>query len=342
MRIYPRNCRLEFQGDGVRHSFRLYQDVPELNVNSVDWPMYQNLAQRDSVFRFIEKETLSVWVPDGIGDLHWVFLKLKSLKKLCGAKRIIAVTRKLTSQQDYYQRGDRGDPFLKMNPLIDEVQVTSKQPFIFEEGFLIEDMGFDYVLDANPFLLTGESIEKWCPDLEVDWDYLKSFPDYRKDKVLTGPPIIYFGNRFAEVTWGGEWSDKNWAILTRHIQEVFREKPVLLGTGSDLVKARSIEKEGGVFINKIGVTSFAECFHLLMSAKIVVGSISGLTILSAAMDVPTIAMWPDESSLQPLPRKMYSSWLKDSVVGKIYYSFGYSSSVNVVQQTIMRLRRKSL
>lgn len=336
MRIFPRDCNLVFQGQIADRTITLSQRVSELQIKSVDWPLYQNLAQRDRIFRLVKKDVLRVWVPDGIGDLHWVFLKLGSLKKLCGASRLVVVKRDLTDSQDYLQRKDRVLPFLEMNPIVDAVELTSKQPCVFEEGFLIEDMGFDYVLDPNPFLLTGSRIEKWLPELEIDWEYLKSFPVYDKAKALTGPPIVYFGDRYAEVTWGGRWTDGNWTEIVNCAAEVCGQTPEVVGLKSDLIKADGVARAGAFFENLVGQTDFTKCFCKIMASKLVLGSISGLTILSAALGVPTIALWPDESSLQSLPRKMMSSWVREDM-SATYFPFGYSSSPELIKEAIRRL-----
>lgn len=338
MRIYPNDCSLVLKGDKSPsgRALTLSQKVSELQINSVEWSLYQNLAKRDKVFRLIEKDILRVWVPDGIGDLHWIFLKLESLKAMCGASKLIVVKRDISRSQDCFGRKDRVLPFLEMNPVIDDVELTSAQPLIFKEGFLIEDMGFDYVLDPNPFLLTGSRIEKWIPKLEMDWDYLKSFPIFDDEKV-TGPPVLYFGDRFAEVTWGGNWTDKHWAEVLDCVGGESGQTPLVVGLEADREKAASVERAGGSFVNLVGATSFEKCFQLVLSSKLVVGSISGITILSAAAGVPTIALWPDESSLQSLPREMMSSWIREGSVGETYFPFGYSSSPELIGETIRRL-----
>lgn len=336
MRILPHDCKLVLKGksdDG--REVQISHPVKEMVIKARDWGMYSTLANRNTTFGLVKKEELRVWTPDGIGDLHWVFLKLGALKKACGAKKLILYKHKVSKDKDYFVRTHRAKDFVEMNPVVDELVEVEEHVPVLEEGFVLSEEPYDYAIDPTLFLNIHESIEDWLPDLAIDWNYLQSWD------VITASighynitPIVYFGDRYAELTWAGSWSDGDWAEIVNEIFKIFGIPPCVLGLTSDSAKAKGVEAMGGTFVDLIGQTNLEQCIWKLRKAPLVVGSISGLTILSAAIGVPTIAFWPDEKSLQPLPAVMRTNWLPKDQVNRTYFPLPYSTHVDKVKEVI--------
>lgn len=346
MKIYPHECELVLRGQSDGMGIEISKPIREMNIQAVDWPQYASLADRDVSFKLIEKEELRIWTPDGIGDLHWVFLKLGALKKACGAKKLTICKHSVPKARDYFARSHRSRSFVEMNPIVDVLEEVEESIPVLEEGFILNEGPYDYVLDPTLFLHRCQSIEQWMPSLPIDWNYFKTLKvwdlevwDVAVDQTPKYP-IVYFGDRYAEVTWAGTWSDSDWAEITNDICQVYGI-PCALGLNSDMSKAKGVEAIGAMFTNKVGLTNLWDCILMLRDASIVVGSISGLTILSAAMGVPTIALWPDERSLISLPPIMRANWLPKDKVNRTYFPLPYSVHPDKVKEAVRKCSKIS-
>lgn len=276
-------------------------------------------------WRPLKRERLHIRVEDGIGDLHWVFLKLQTVRDLCGAREVILHKQRIPKKRDYYGRSERADDFVTMNPTVTELVEARDIIGVPPCGYMIDTLDYDYILNPNVVMERNGAFSDWMPTVPANYTYKMNWPPPDEH----ARPVVYFGDRHAEVTWGGDWHDAHWAALTKAIADKYGE-PIAVGLGNDKEKATGVKNAGGVFEDLVGETTLKEVFSLLLGAKIVVGSISGLTIVSAANLVPTVAFWPDTKSLQELPRKMRGTWMPPGATGDSYFPFGYSSSVDQV------------
>lgn len=304
-----------------------------LKTLNIEPSEYQNLSRfckpLNQPWQPICKEKLHIRVEDGIGDLHWVFLKLQTIRDLCGAREVILHKQRIPVKRDYYRRSARADDYVNMNPTVTELVEARDIINVPPCGYMLDTLGYDYILSPNVVMERNDQFADWIPSVPANFNYKMNLPDPASEKR----PVVYFGCRYAEVTWAGDWHDKHWAALTKAIAEKYGE-PIALGLGNDKEKAEGVKNAGGVFENRIGQTTLSEAFSLLLGASIVVGAISGLTIVSAANSVPTVAFWPDAKSLQVLPTKMRGTWALPGSVGATYFPLGYSSPVDQVEKLI--------
>lgn len=255
-----------------------------------------------SEWRVLRKQFLKVWVPDGIGDIHWCFLKLGSLVKSCGAEGVDLYIRDLSPS-----RPRRAEEFVRMNPLIRSVSFVNKLFYLPQEGVLVEEEGYDYVLDPTDLLVAGQEIDSWMPSLETDFEYPLNYKkpvSFYPDRV-----VLCFGNESLERAWGSGWNVTDWAFLVRVLSKKFSVWAV--GLDCDLVYSKRVAEAGCVFVSRVGDTSLKEALDLITTSKLFVGSISGLPVVSTFLRHPTVAIWPGPSAVNPLPSQMRFSWVGD-------------------------------
>lgn len=277
-------------------------------------------------FKLVKKQELRIYCPDGIGDLHWVFLKLGAIVKACGAKKVHLFLRDLEPI-----RPKRADEFIKMNPLITDLTYTKQTMQVPIYGYVQGIEPYDYVLDPTPILAHGRRIEDWIPDLPVDYEYPLDLPAYKNLDCAA----IYYGDHLAEANWANGWGDEQWATVTK----VLRKKApvVLLGLECDRGKTNSVLRNRTLdVIDMVGKTSFIEAYRLAMGAKVLVGSVSGLTIVPASRGGRVVALWPGKDSRLRLPEEMRASWIKDTT---FYRPMGYSTDVVEVLKAALSLWR---
>lgn len=255
-----------------------------------------------SEWRVLRKQFLKVWVPDGIGDIHWCFLKLGSLVKNCGADGVDLYIRDLSPA-----RPRRAEEFVRMNPLVRNVSFVSKLFYLPQEGVLVEEEGYDYVLDPTDLLEAGQEINKWMPSLETDFEYPLKYES--PNSVYPDRVVLCFGNESSERAWGSGWNVADWAFLVRVLSKKFSVWAV--GLDCDLAYSKKVAEAGCVFVSRVGDTSLKDALDLITTSKLFVSSISGLPILSAFLRHPTVAIWPGSSAVEPLPSQVRFSWVGD-------------------------------
>lgn len=270
-------------------------------VSDASYERVQDYCEEvSSEWKVLRKEFLRIWVPDGIGDIHWVFLKLQSLVEKCGAKGVDLYIRDLSPV-----RPRRSEEFVKMNPLIRNVFFIRKLLDLPVEGVLVEESGFDYVLDPTHWLVSGKEITGWIPSLKTNFEY--PFNYKRPDSIYPDRVVLSFGNESSEKVWGSDWNVSDWAYLVRVLSKKF--SIWVVGLGCDQSYSRKVAEAGCVFISRVGETTLKEALDLITTSRLFVASVSGLPIVSAFLNHPTVSIWPGASADQPLPSKMRFSWV---------------------------------
>lgn len=305
---------------------RLVHTKETVVINAATFPRVSKFCDAVSgKWRVLDRrgKRLRVWVPDGIGDIHWVFLKLGGIVKVCGAQGVDLVVRDLEPF-----RPRRVKEFVKMNPVVKTVVFSKVLIQPFEPGFLVEEQGFDYVLDATPVLTAGKRIEDWIPEIPVDFDYM----DYKPPGLISQKRVvIYFGGKDAQYNWGGAWGASDWAYLVRILSK--RWQVFAVGMDCDREFADEVKAVGCEYVDMIGKTSFDEVFGMLTESALVIGSVSGLVMLSAHLKRPTIVLWPGNGARLKLPEKMRTSWLQSN---KTYKPLSYDMPREDIARVCLR------
>ena len=239
-----------------------------------------------------------VWGPTGLGDMHWVLLKLGALKESESP-----CTLRLTIP-------GFGDPkmifraagFLKLLPMLDSYDTEVTDAVQVDEG--AKDVTKPhYRLIANGHIERGHRIDNWYPHLKADYHYQVDIPERdmlhaQRQREHTGRKLIllYASNEQwnYNITGNKAWTSKDWVALIATLNEL-DIYPVLIGKAWDRDFANRIS--AGTFVDLIGKTSEGQLLALFKISDAVVGLCSGATILSVHIGAKSLVFWPERGKI---------------------------------------------
>lgn len=241
--------------------------------------------------------TLSV--PSGIGDISWMYSKLKHVEPF---RWLVA---------DGWPA--RSVPYLKLLPQVldaDYGHFDYSDILRFEETLKIgatptwKDLekysGGNLYLEANRHLEAGKPLRTWLPDLPTDYHYDIVIPEteaHRAAKLLVGLKRPIWGISAASYRGAEAW--KTWGVEPwlrfLHGWLDFAGGTVLLmgANWDDLTFALS--SEGG-FTDLVGRTSVPMALWIAREIDGYIGFSSGLGIVRTVFNKPTMMMWPDHQA----------------------------------------------
>jgi len=280
---------------------------------------------------------VSVGIPPGIGDMHWVLTMLESFKEKNGVDEL-AIHIDRNPELDYSR------DFLKLVPFIDYVDAGRKRlPFKFAiaggSGIPLQRNinGVDYLIEYNSRLEQGVRIEKILPEYEINFDYpidypreARSFAEIIKNGAGGKIYLFYASSMNGNKNWcKGTWSPKDWVELADRIHGATGHRIILAGAQWDSSYAamiKSIDAKNNIQ-NLVGKTTIAEALGLLRESSFLVGFLSGLVVLATRFRIPCVSFWP---TLQQAPHwidpeKFQRSWLPPKAIEDGYMPFFYGA-----------------
>jgi len=322
--------RIRINEDTRAKSFRLANGVVLKRGDIIDVPS-EAIPDDEIARKVIEhicddpssigrKRTLRIYCPrPGIGDVHWVFLKLRAL-----LARHYAQHADVLLATEANRPAKRSQEFMEANPLVRFVQYApSGARSLPAPGYIIGGPNdpWDYALDATQLFDEGRDLAtEFLPGLKPEWHYLHGYevfkrPIYeneRKDVVCFS---MLDGNH---VAWGKYWNQANWAHLANLVGEF--SHPMAVGLKCDWRWADSVQRVGGRINNAAGKTDrFFGLIALLRRSRGVIGTCSGLTMIAAAAGIPTIIIWPEKFGPQ-----CWRNWIHPDAEN--YYPVSYEAS----------------
>jgi hypothetical protein len=248
----------------------------------------------------------------GIGDIHWVMLKMESwIAKNCpGEKPEIWIW-------NFDGRPRSGDfvrriPFVKFGGYLDRNIDMDKRKFhhSYMTGLVseIKDFyGFDYYICVNGELRIGKLMDRILPRYEINWDYeidLKGCEPPIDDPYI----IFYFSNHGMFTQWVRAMPPEK---IKKFIGSIKDHRLILTGSTWDSDFNKLLE--GGNVENWCGDTSLDQLFGLMKGAKAFVGWCGGNTIVSQHINTPTLMLWSDY-----FIKQFQTNWVKPEKIGTIY------------------------
>jgi len=266
---------------------------------------------------------LRILVPPGIGDIHWIALKLRSFLERQKATADVWVL-----DHDRRPRGlafVRRLPFVRAvgyyRPNVSEVEMLQDPRFqscyFTGESDLLPDLfGFDFFLCFNGSLRTGKDFERILPDCQFDWSY--PVTEEKKDTEILGrvpPRYVLFG--FSDFTIFGEWVK---AIGIDKLRELLQEipkrfpgrVPILTGAAWDVPLNHQLSD---VAMDLTGQTSLGELLALIRRADAFVGFAGGNGIVATHLGCPTVLIW--HRTVYP-EAQFRQNWVDKSKNGGLY------------------------
>lgn len=250
-------------------------------------------------------------VPSGIGDVSWMYSKLKHAP--------------LANWRVADGWPARTAPYLKLLDNIAEVDYgdfTYSDLIKFEEYHnLGPSLSFNQVkslpftnvfLEANRHLEMGRPLETWMPDLPTDYHYKINIPDEDKrravalldglERPIWGISAASYRGSEAWKTWGyDQWKEflTNWHAL--------RGGTILMmgGFWDDLT--HTLASEAG-YKDIVGKTSVPTMVHVLDLIDGYIGFSSGMGIIRTVLKKPVFMLWPDHQV------ELSTSWAPPSML----------------------------
>jgi len=321
------------------------------------------IIQRFDALRNMQKQIkkVTVAVPPGIGDMHWVLEILESFKE---KNRIDKLTIALVDRGPGHHYSEE---FLHLIPFVDSIRYMKKIPFKFsilgESGDpFMRNVGcrdaqgnckIDYLMEFNSRLEHGMRIEDILPEYEVNFEYpikypmrAKNFVKFIKKGAGNKLYLFYASSYQGNNNWTrGHWDPKEWIALAEKIHAETKKKPILIGAEWDKKYANEIKNQdtGNKIIDLVGKTNLAEMLGLLREANCVVSFLSGIVILATRFKTPCASFWPT-SKLAPHwhdPNKFQKSWIPPGADNDGYLPFFYGAK-NTTPKGIFEAIRKYL
>ncbi len=326
----------------VRMEHNCNKEIPEAEI-----------VQKFDELRLQVKQgkTVSVGIPPGVGDMHWVLAKLESFKeKNCIDKLKIVIDRNPTLN---YSRD-----FLRMVPFIDEVDDGQKHlPFKFSiaggDGTPLQCNvnGVNYLMEFNSMLEQGVRLEQILPEYDTNFNYPINNPPAAKDfatlikKGLGGKLYLFYASSIGgNKNWcKGTWETKDWVKLADLIYAATKRKIVLMGAQWDTGYAAMIKSYDvlGNIHSFVGKTSISEALALLREAKFMVSFLSGLAILATRFKLPCVSFWPTLKQAPHWhdPKKFQHAWPPPNAQQDGYMPMFYGAPQTTPEGVFTKLRK---
>lgn len=232
--------------------------------------------------------------PSGVGDVYWVLCKLKDFRKKNNIEHVT-----LCVQKSPFTRA------LDWSKMVDFVDATEELEFQPDQalkmfGFSRAIKGADVCLWPNYVIDRGNHLSKWLPQYQLDMDFKIATVD-------VDPPgtVVYASSVGVNNGWfpgrGPAW----WSELLEGIAVQTGRPATLIGSPWDMEFTRQIS---GPCRNLVGKTTLPQVTGILAKADLVIGIISGMTILANHFATPCIAIYPDK--FKP---GFLTSWIKTGI-----------------------------
>lgn len=266
---------------------------------------------------------LRILVPPGIGDIHWIALKLRSFLEREKATADVWVL-----DHDRRPRGlafVRRLPFVRAagyyRPNVSEVEMLQDPRFqscyfTGESDALPGLFSFDFFLCFNGSLRTGKEFEGILPKCSFEWDY--PVTEEKKDtEILDRVPQKYVLFGLSDFTIFAEWvkaigEDKLRELLALIPERFPGRKVILTGAAWDVPLNRRL---AGDALDLTGKTSLGELLALIRRADAFVGFAGGNGIVATHLDCPTLLIW--HMNVYPEAR-FRQNWVDKSKNGGLY------------------------
>ena len=224
-----------------------------------------------------------VAVPPGVGDIYWCLTKLKALRDKLRADRIELCVQKAGPA--------RSLAWAEMVDFVDTATFHAFAPGIAATtGYHEPGNGIDCVLWPNAVVDRGRPLSDWLPDLALDLDFTVRTEPMGEPRVL-----VYASSRAINKAWVPNLGPEYWLQLMQALSDRFGQV-TLIGAAWDREFTDDLRSScnghGMPCVDMTGQTSLPQIADMLKRARLVIGVISGMTILANHFRTPTVAIYP--------------------------------------------------
>lgn len=243
------------------------------------------------------KKVIRVGLECGVGDVYWSLLKLKDFKE----KNEIEYLQVYIRDQGEY---NRNISLVECLDFVDSCAYAALDPGDVREGVsrngvAIENgqqIRLDYFFVLSDILSRGRRVEEWLPDYKADFNIqfkIEKPKDFKKPKPMV---VLFSSGESLGKGWMNGFMQSQWSELIDRFNSELNVKPIIMGANWDVEYSKqwsALVKDQEGFIDLTGTTTLPEALYLLKEADLMVGVISGMTILANHYRTPTIALYPD-------------------------------------------------
>lgn len=281
------------------------------------------------------KPHLTIGVPEGIGDILWVYRKVKPYTDTLDI--IINHTgRQVRGPLDTIMR--RSEAVIKSWPGVRSVgHRWNFRPWFKEEMTLADKFSVIRPLNNPPTidLIFNRPLEKGIPledidpgmpvmwGLELDKKRPADLPEGIEKKYLS---LYVSGDTIRHSHRNNRWTLDHWVDFVRALDmfngDIFRDIPIaLVGAEFDRAALEYIAKRLNQFHKTVLLINKppAELYYILKHSRFFVGYQSGLSMLADEFDTPQLMVYFDEL------KDMKDSWVKPANRTNGKYNYGYFS-----------------
>jgi len=258
--------------------------------------------------------TARILVPPGIGDIYWVFVKLRGFMADKGIERaeiwIDAPDDKRRSL-GFVERV----PFVEAGGYFDrrsvdprpeghlsgwKARAARKEAYTRDARHAFPDIdGFDWFISFNGSVDAGRSLDEIEPQWPANWDL--GLIETHRDRAFGARAVEKHGDyvvaAFFDHGMYRKWlrdidADAISGIL-RRIADATGHRIVLVGAKWDLspLNRALLDAGGDYLVSEIGNTTIGDYFGMLRRAKGCIGFPAGNTMMGAILGIPTVLIW---------------------------------------------------
>lgn len=242
---------------------------------------------------------VSIGVPPGVGDIHWIMMKMEAFKELNAIDKL-----KIAIHEDCGHR--HSSEYLELLSFVDAIERRTS-PFIFSfalcgghgKPLYENEQGVDYMIELNSSLESGEKLDYVFPEYKTNWDIVIKYPEETrqfaldiKNKAGGRLVLIYTSSVSGNNKWAAGWAEKDWIMLIDKIIKATGCKPILIGAEWDLDYTAKLRAQGAnKFMDYVGKTSLKQTLALIREADLLVAYPSGLAVMAVQFKTPCVMFW---------------------------------------------------
>lgn len=273
---------------------------------------------------------MKILVLPGLGDIHWVMLKMESfIEQHCpGEKPEIWIW-------DFDGRR-RGAEFVKRISFVKfggywEAPIRAGRG-LFERAYMVNQdqltqgfHHFDYFFCVNGGLRVGDNFEtQILPEYKVNWNYQIDLDD-----IEPCPWENYVMFCFSDFGMFSKWVQQlPEAEIQKTLKNIQERGYEIVLTGSEWDKAFTKKIEINKAINLCGETSLDDLFALMKGAKAFVGWCGGNTMIAPHIGTKTLMLWSNYFKHQGF----WTNWIRPDLINKTYFP----ADVSIGSENILR------
>lgn len=291
-----------------------------------------------------KKTPLRVLVPPGVGDIHWVLLRLRGILRESGNTEHKPIITVCSGDPAYDRAGDflRCVPWVQFGGYLD-IRPKRWQAFTtasFFHGKVFLDMpGFDLFIAANKLVEMGTPMDDVWPQAgRTDWDY----PIDHAEQTIEAPEQFVLASFYKASFYEKWWDRASPAEALRSVGDRLADaklphKIVLVGAKWDEKVAAQLRSSHERVVDMTGKTSWAQLIWLKKRAAAMFGHPSGSPMIATQLGTPVVCQWGEWWQFTP---GMHTNWCRpDMLRSRKYRAIGTDAHADVFADHVLEVMR---